>query len=278
MQQMLSILRVLSGVCRSPSAAKKTFFGRSSSATYQLSPLHLALAAAKHEIGITMASSPQALANQQNAQQSTGPRTPEGKRASSLNAVRHGLTGQLVVLPGEDNAPYEAFRAKLSAELAPKTTVEEMFVQTICDTQWRLERARKAEANILALVYFEGLPGALAEIEDPAHRAAMLEAHAMVKYERPLRNLQIQEARLQRTLFKSVEELDNLQAKRRQAEEHTMSEAINLQIAHQAREIPFIPAENGFVFTSAQIDREITRRGMLSHPSSPFGASLASAA
>ena len=204
------------------------------------------------------------------------PRVPARKKASapsSLNAVRHGLTSQLVVLPGEDNAPYEALRTKLVAELAPKTTVEEMYVQTICDTQWRLERARRSEANILALVFFEGLPAALAEIEDPAYRAAMIEAHATVKYERPLRNLQIQEARLQRTLFKSVEELNKLQATRRLAEEDKMSDAINLRIAHQAREIPFIPAENGFVFTADQIDREITRRDMLRRPRSPFGPS-----
>ena len=36
----------------------------------------------------------QLTANRANAQKSTGPRSPEGKRASSLNACRHNLTGQ----------------------------------------------------------------------------------------------------------------------------------------------------------------------------------------
>ena len=212
--------------------------------------------------------------NQENARHSTGPRTPEGKRASSLNAVRHGLTSQLVVLPGEDNAPYEALRLRLAAELEPKSTVEEMYVQTICDTQWRLERARKAESNILALVYFEPLPAALAEIGDPAHRAAMLEAHATVKYERALRNLQIQEARLQRTLFKSVAELNALQAIRHRNETGGMSEAINARTAHPSQERAFHPAQLGFVFTTAQIDREIDLRFKQAHPRHPALASV----
>jgi len=38
-------------------------------------------------------------ANRRNAQQSTGPRTDAGKKTSSLNALRHGLTSRIVVLP-----------------------------------------------------------------------------------------------------------------------------------------------------------------------------------
>src|SRR4051794_20074973 len=42
-------------------------------------------------------------ANRANARKSTGPRTPEGKMASRLNGVTHGMCCTLpVVLPGED--------------------------------------------------------------------------------------------------------------------------------------------------------------------------------
>src|SRR5690348_684694 len=37
--------------------------------------------------------------NRQNAQHSTGPRTPEGKRRSSQNARKHGLTADGVLRP-----------------------------------------------------------------------------------------------------------------------------------------------------------------------------------
>ncbi len=39
-----------------------------------------------------MSTQAQILANRRNAQNSTGPRTPQGKAAVSQNAVKHGLT------------------------------------------------------------------------------------------------------------------------------------------------------------------------------------------
>ncbi|MGA2738055.1 MAG: hypothetical protein ABSG65_11470 [Bryobacteraceae bacterium] len=41
-------------------------------------------------------------ANQQNAQQSTGPKTPEGKAAVPLNALKYGLRARDLLLPRDD--------------------------------------------------------------------------------------------------------------------------------------------------------------------------------
>jgi hypothetical protein len=63
-------------------------------------------------------------ANRRNAQQSTGPRTEAGKKTSSLNAPRHGLTSRVVVLPTEDFAAYKAFSEEFLLDLAPETFAE----------------------------------------------------------------------------------------------------------------------------------------------------------
>ncbi len=218
-----------------------------------------------------MASLAQTLINRENSQHSTGPRTLKGKRASSLNSLRHGLTSQLVLLPGEDAAPYEAFRAKLLHELAPESTVEEMLAQSICETQWRLERARKNEVNILALPHFEDLPEGIAAIQDPAERNAMIEAYASTKYEKALRNLHIQEGRLQRALFQALTDFRSLQQDRQTADYNKMTEAINARAYHHVTERPFHAAESGFVFTTTEIEQEIEARHIQTDPQNTRG-------
>ena len=49
-----------------------------------------------------MTSEKKAEANRRNALKSTGPKTPEGKAAVRLNALKHGLRSEEVLLPGED--------------------------------------------------------------------------------------------------------------------------------------------------------------------------------
>ena len=210
-----------------------------------------------------MSTAAQAITNKQNAQQSTGPRTPEGKRASSLNSLRHGLTGQSVVLPGEDAEAYAAFRAKIFADTKPLGVIEEIHAQTVADTQWRLERARGLEASLIALARYEPILEAIAAIEDSAERQAMLHAHGFDKRAKTIHNLQLQEARLQRTLTKSLTELKQLQSARTVAVQEELRQAVIIRKTCEQQRRAFVPADFGFVFTTEQIDAaEVSFRGV----------------
>ena len=203
-----------------------------------------------------MSSAAQAVINKENAQHSTGPRTESGKQTASLNATRHGLTGQAVVLPTEDRARYAAFRTKLFTNLAPQDTVEELLAQTIVDSQWRAERARVLEANIFALAHQEELPAHIASIADETSRRALTEAHAAIKHEKVLRNLHIQEARLQRLILLTMAELKEQQAQRRT----NLINALDAKMFHEKSKLPFDPAALGFVFAESDYNAELTRR------------------
>jgi len=89
--------------------------------------------------------------NRANAQHSTGPKTEEGKQRSSLNALRHGLTGQIVVMPYEELTAYQRHVKNLTDEYHPANTTEALLVQQIADASWRLNRIAALESNILAL-------------------------------------------------------------------------------------------------------------------------------
>ena len=96
-----------------------------------------------------MVSNEKLQANKANAQHSTGPRTEEGKAASSMNAVRHGLTAKTLLLPGEDQAAYDKLAAGMLQDLKPFGTLESEMATRIIDISWRLQRASRFEVRIL---------------------------------------------------------------------------------------------------------------------------------
>ncbi len=87
--------------------------------------------------------------NRQNAKKSTGPRTPEGKAASSRNGLTHGLSGDKhFILEGEDPEAFLRLLADLHDHLRPVGDSEELVVNRIAAAQWRLDRAFALETGI----------------------------------------------------------------------------------------------------------------------------------
>ena len=96
-----------------------------------------------------MASEAQILANRRNAEKSTGPRTQEGKSASSQNAVTHGLTARQDVICVEDYEAFERHREQMMGELAPLGPVETMLAERAVSLSWRLKRAERMQNEAL---------------------------------------------------------------------------------------------------------------------------------
>src|SRR5689334_22798981 len=99
----------------------------------------------------SMISDKQLEANRANAQKSTSPRTEAGKRRSCLNANRHGLTRQTVVMPHEDMEAYNLMTAAIVASLAVVGALEPQLAQSYAGFQWRINRAAALEETLFTL-------------------------------------------------------------------------------------------------------------------------------
>jgi len=206
-------------------------------------------------------SAAQLAANQSNAQLSTGPTSLAGKATSSLNAVKTALTGRTVLLPGDDASAYQQHLSAYADDLRPIGARECDLVQSIADSAWRLKRIPGLETAIFAQGHIE-----FAEAfnhHDPALRPSMIELQTFLKYEKQLRNLQLQESRLARRRQKELAELRQLQHERQEkarlAEREALETAGALYLAAQQANQPFNPAVNGFVFSTAEIEQHLQR-------------------
>jgi hypothetical protein len=94
-----------------------------------------------------MASTAQILANQRNAQASTGPKSPAGKSASSRNATQHGLSAAFTVLPHENQQEFDEGLTKYRTEFAPVGEHESFLVELMAQARWRLQRIERLEAE-----------------------------------------------------------------------------------------------------------------------------------
>ena len=208
---------------------------------------------------MSVISAAQQAANAANAQLSHGPATPEGKRRSSFNALRHGLTGRVVLLPEEDLNQYQAFSDRFREDLKPKGELETQIAQTIIDTQWRLNRIRAIEDGMFAL----GAANAPTKADDPEINSALGAAQAFKGNVQAFNNLSLYEQRLHRMLEKSLAQLKNLQRERQAREEVALDRALVLYQSAKKEGKSFNPQENGFDFSKEDLEAQSGNRKRL---------------
>jgi hypothetical protein len=77
-----------------------------------------------------------------NALRSGGPRTEEGKAASSRNSLTHGLTARQAVISGENQSDFDHLHQNLVNDRKPQGELETQLTGEIAACMWRLARAR----------------------------------------------------------------------------------------------------------------------------------------
>ncbi|MCM8794582.1 MAG: hypothetical protein NC819_02100 [Candidatus Omnitrophica bacterium] len=100
-----------------------------------------------------MTSEKQIEANRRNAQESTGPKTAEGKAVAKFNAVRHGILSEAVLITkgeGEERKEvYQRLYHGLREYFLPEGAMEEALVEQIAVTLWRKRRVLRFELGCL---------------------------------------------------------------------------------------------------------------------------------
>jgi hypothetical protein len=154
-----------------------------------------------------MTSTRKSEANRRNALKSTGPKSPEGKAAVRLNAIKHGLLSREVLLPGEDEDALRVLAESLRAELQPVGEFEYLLVDRITSLLWRLRRLGRVEAGIFVCELYE-------HVRDPDTSTLGLAFIRDANSANAFSKLSRYETTMERGLYKALHELQRLQAAR----------------------------------------------------------------
>jgi hypothetical protein len=119
-----------------------------------------------------MSTSAQINANRENAQKSTGPTSEAGSARSSQNAVRHGLTGQTLVLTPEEAESYSIHVREYMAKYEPADHYQRQLVQDLADSDWGIHQIFLLQSSTIS--YMQKLSRRLAEAADPEAEAEIL--------------------------------------------------------------------------------------------------------
>jgi hypothetical protein len=190
--------------------------------------------------------------NRENAQLSTGPTSPEGKQRSSLNATKHGFTGQTLILTPEEKDAYEFHVLGHREHFNPADQEEACLLQDYTDLSWSLHQIFVQQSNLMNMIDIASAKS-IAAGDVAGYLADTAQLYKM------LSTLSIYEARRRKAANSALERLEALQKARRAAAEKNLTEAVTAYKTMKAKGKPFNPADFGFVCSTAQIEQKITR-------------------
>ena len=210
---------------------------------------------------MSLISDKQLEANRNNARLSTGPKTVEGRNRSRMNALRHGLTGQVTTMTEEERTAHEQFSQALIRSLAPEGAMETQLAQRVATDSWRLNRASAIEENLFAL----GLHQNSGDLfpDDEQVDAALTTARVFIQRSHEFHLLTLYQQRLNRAIQQNLAMLQSLQAARLAQRAAEMKQAAQLLQVSEMKGLEYHPSKDGFVFSPSEIHSELDRQRRL---------------
>jgi hypothetical protein len=155
--------------------------------------------------------------NQKNAMLSTGPKTPQGLKQSSKNALKHGLTSKHVVLASESLEDYTALLESMMESLRPCDHVESLLVQRATHYAWRLRRIERTETNMFDRGHENAETDAIFDSLDSIgiKRVGISDVfNTLERGSSSISNLTKYEAHCERGMYRALHDLERRQAAR----------------------------------------------------------------
>jgi hypothetical protein len=172
-----------------------------------------------------MATYKQKEANRANALSSTGPKSETGKSVSRMNACKHGLTAETIIIDGENPEEFNHLHAQLEKEFKPPPGLESDLVERLAVYIWRMRRVPVFEAALLGLGCERAASDKrkyrrLTPLRDPELKEVPFEniAIGLIENQAVLQNLSRYEAALLNAYNRTLQQLLVLQDRRARAE------------------------------------------------------------
>jgi hypothetical protein len=159
-----------------------------------------------------MASKEQIAANRRNAQHSTGPRTPEGKARTAQNARTHALMSGELRTPFEEEDQLISHAQAIHEHYYPQSEPEFILVEQIVSATWRLRRIRRIETR-----HYRHRADDLRENRERSGDQFDDETQVFrddCNGPKILETLGRHEARLERSFYRALHELEHIQSRR----------------------------------------------------------------
>jgi hypothetical protein len=158
----------------------------------------------------------------------------------------------------EDRLHHDDFCNKMVTDLAPVGSVETFHATSAAEEAWTLHNARAHRNNLIAIGHFD-YTGDWYVDQHPEVETALTAAQVVRDRAKTLELLSLYEQRIHRAFQKHFDQLKKLQAEREAKNAADLDDACKLSQLAKLNELPYIPAQDGFVYSTEEIDRYTDR-------------------